>query len=1135
MQTPSPPPGSPWDEPSTIFWTARSAALSQRLQQAQARGLPCQLVVRLQAENPEHLSDHLAAHWRWELLADEQGHVGLRPNVSIAVQLGEQQTAAPEMLGHGVLRVLFMAYSPENTEPELDYEDEEERILEALADFMEQGRAIVHVAEEGTLAELERRLKLEEYDVVHLSGHGMLRSGQPYLVMEDEEGQADPVSPDRLWAALRRARALPRMLMIASCHSAEARADMPSLAAQLVAWGVPSVVGWVSRVRDDIATLTARNLYERLCAGAASTEAVAFARRELFEADRGMRQPSLAWGTLHLVTRDAMGFQLDVKAPPAPAEMAPALGEVYRFLDEQGQMKVLARGFVGRRRELQRLVRIFRSGKDGGQSRAGAYILGMKGVGKSCLAGRAIDRHVQDVGDVGLVVLHGELMDHQVIEQFRLQAMQWRDDAALALLNQTEASVAQRLEPLLRAQWSRRRLVIVLDDFEQNLDLRPDGHARLRPHAAQLLEVMLPPCRVGRPKLLVTTTASFEAPTGEDEALAPIELGALQPGSITKLWLRGKTEEGDLQQMTLKTWRALAERLGRNARILDWARRLISGQTPAEVQRLVEEAREQLPDWREGGGDAAAQEQLARLFLHHMAFDEARRSVSPDSLTFVKRARVYETAVPTVAYRDIATGLDIDLDRHLPALANRGLLEVGRVGGERAYRVSPLVEPTLDVDNPKRLHRIAAAYWLEAWRIAGSLSFAMLQMGWEHALSADDAELAEPFARRIYVMLRDQGLYWQNRELALRHVSCFPDRVWSHLWAGDTSKYIGHLREGHAYFTQAEELAQQHGIDDASHSELLHAFSGLLQEQGDLSGARSRLEHALEIAATVYGTEEHPSVASSLHELARVLQDQGDLSGARSRLERVLEIDATVYGTEEHPDVATALHNLAQVLRDQGDLSGARSHLERALAIKARVYGTEEHLSVAASLKALASLLDDEGQPEAAVRTYQRVIEIQNAIYRTQKHYETAVTQISLAALLLKLNRAEEARPLWKHAIDVLQEQAPNHLVLQSLRDTSASPESTRVAAPPVTSKDWNALVRSVIMARRNGEQLTDADQATLQALSQAGSLNNQVAEFMQRLASQPIPPEVPADLPQEAADFLARVRELALREAPQP
>ncbi len=936
------------------------------------------------------------------------------------------------------------------------------------------------------------------------------------------------------------------------------------------------MVGWVRPVRDDIATLAVRDLYERLCAGIPSTEAVGFSRRELFEQDRHTQRPSLAWGTLHLVTHDPMGFQLDPHAPPGQGEEGSIAGDIYRFLDQQGQMKVLQRGFVGRRRELQRLVRILRHGKAGQTPRAGAFILGMKGVGKSCLAGRAIDRHVQDVGEVGLVVLHGVLTDYQVIEQFRLLALKWRDEAVQAILDRAEASVPQRLEQVLRSPWSQRRVVVILDDFEQNLDLVPNGHARLSPYAAQLLGVLLPACRVGRPKLVITTTATFEMPTGETDTLAAIELGPFQPGALRKLWMRGQVEQGEFQNVSLSQWLDLAERLGRNARILDWARQLISGKTPQEVRRLVEAAREELADWRQAGGDEAVQQQLARLFLHHMAFEEARRSVSPDSLAFVKRARVYEAPVPAVAYRDIAVGLDIDLERHLPALANYGLLEVGRMGVERAYRVSPLVEPVLEVDEPERWHAIAAAYWAEVIETAEGWALANAQMGWEHALSGCVGDLANGFAGFIRTALHQQGLYGQNRELALRHVACFPDSVRANQWAGETEQYAGNLKDGRGYFARAEEIGEQNGIDDVSLSGLLHAFSGLLRAQGDLPGARSRLERALEIWARVHGTEEHPSVAASLHELARVLRDQGDLPGARSRLERSLEIKARVYGTKEHPDVATSLHELAGVLRAQGDLegarsrldqsleikalvhgteehpsvaismqalaillqaqgdlAGARSRLERALEIQALVYGTEEHPDVAASLNHLATLLYDEGQLEEAIKTFQRVVEIENVIYGGKDHYSTAETEANLAILLLELERSEEATPLLIHAIEVLQQQVPNHPLLPQLRQILASAEPPE--AVEEATRNLNALVHSVIMVRHGGGPLTNDAQAVLKALAEAGPPLDRVAEYLEQLASTTTPPEMPTDLPEQIVQFLHQVRDLALSDAIAP
>ena len=71
-----------------------------------------------------------------------------------------------------------------------------------------------------------------------------------------------------------------------------------------------------------------------------------------------------------------------------------------------------------------------------------------------------------------------------------------------------------------------------------------------------------------------------------------------------------------------------------------------------------------------------------------------------------------------------------------------------------------------------------------------------------------------------------------------------------------------------------------------------------------------------------------------------VLQDLGDLAGARAAFERALAIDETSFGPD-HPNVARDVNNLGMVLRALGDLAGARAAFERALAIFERVLGPD--------------------------------------------------------------------------------------------------------------------------------------------------------------------------------------------------
>ena len=399
-----------------------------------------------------------------------------------------------------------MAYSPEGIDPVLDYEHEEEQVLTVLDRQLQDRTATLQVVEEGSLAELERRLKATEQDILHLSGHGIQTHEGPRLLLEDEEGALDPVSPDALLRVLKRGRRIPHLVMISSCYSAGPAGDIPSFASALVAGGVPSVVGWVRPVEDEVATKAASTLYGRLALGDSPAQAVRAARVEIVQGEPAGRY-SPAWATMYLLTRDASGFTIDARASKLPIS-APGQEETYRYLGESGRMKVLEKGFVGRRRELQRALRVLRTGRNQERRVAGLLILGMKGVGKSCLAARVLDRHQQDFGDLGVVVVHGLLDEASVLEGFSRLVDRWDDAPARAKL-QGDDPVVARLRGLLAGPWRDRPVVIVLDDFEQNLEPQAEGDARLKTFAAEFLETLLAECRANRPKVLLTSTATF--------------------------------------------------------------------------------------------------------------------------------------------------------------------------------------------------------------------------------------------------------------------------------------------------------------------------------------------------------------------------------------------------------------------------------------------------------------------------------------------------------------------------------------------------------------------------------------------------------------------------------------------------
>lgn len=1051
-------------------------ALQRRVEAARRDGQSLHLIIRLRSTDRKALGRHPALGWQLQLLAAPapDGPLALDPDVTLTVQLGEADVASPEMLRGGRLQVLFMAYAPRDVEPSLDYEAEEEHILDELAPFVEERRLVVRVAEDGSLAELRRRLMRRAFDVVHLTGHGVITDRGPRLLMEDETGARDDISPEQLLKALRDGRGLPRLIVLASCHTADQRDDLPSFAAELLQGGIPCVVGWTRPVLDDVATDAAAELYHRLCSGEVASLALARARQRLHRDDQGRLSPTHAWATLQLLTTRPSGFAIDPDESPV-REGTPTPEVTYRMLG--GRMRVLERGFVGRRRELQALGRILRRGlwATPGEAEhpiAGAVIVGMKGQGKSCLVGRTLARHAQDVGEMATVVMHGALDELSIAEAFRTEASRAGDDAAEALLRDGSRSLMDRIERLLRHHWRERRLVIVLDDFEKNLDIPGEGEALLQPLAAALLEVLVPVCRDEQPKLLLTTTARFALPARCHGALAELPLGALDSASVRKLWMRGQSS-GELAHVLPSDWSRLCERLGRNARILDWARQLLAGKTPEEVRAIVSKAGQELPVWTGSALDEAKQDELAALFLKHMAVDEARSKVGPDALAFVERARVYEVPVPVDAFAGLTEGLTVMLDRHVIALANLGLLEVGSEDGQRVYRVSPLVKEEFDAPDSERWHGVAAEYWWKTAEQGDHLHVPSVFLAWNHALRAKRQDIADAAAEIISLWMDRWGDFAKSAALGRQHLAVFPESVVGLNWAGYALFRAGAPRESRVLLKQGVELATSLPTEDSRLRRVRDSFARVLAALGEYAEARWHFENLM--ADEEQNQPDGSSrLAAFLHALAGVLSAQGDFDGARAHLERSLDIQKKVHGTEEHPNIATSYAGLGSCLKN-------------------------------------LNLLDES---EAALRKAQGIRE---RVYRTRDHHMYAETEVSLAFLLLQRDRAEEALPLLQHAVAVLLAHSPTHPLLAELKNLFSDSR--------VNPSD---LANSALAARKMGVSFPAELVEGLHALKAAGAPHDVVAGFLEQVARGGLLPSIPEGLPDDVAGFVASVRKAA-------
>lgn len=184
------------------------------------------------------------------------------------------------------LKILFMACAPEKVTA-LNFEAEEELILGAT----EKLHLNLEVEDSGSLEGLADTVRAAGgFDVVHISGHAgydhVEKEYLPVFYMEDECGRKDLVTAQRLRKALKEFS--PRILFLSGYSTgkslsrpSDSSGSVPSFTGQMVASGIPFVMGWARPVTDIGATLLAAHLFKFLSMGKDIRESVCMARQEV--------------------------------------------------------------------------------------------------------------------------------------------------------------------------------------------------------------------------------------------------------------------------------------------------------------------------------------------------------------------------------------------------------------------------------------------------------------------------------------------------------------------------------------------------------------------------------------------------------------------------------------------------------------------------------------------------------------------------------------------------------------------------------------------------------------------------------------------------------------------------------------
>jgi hypothetical protein len=411
----------------------------------------------------------------WELLARDGKYLAEDDErlLRVARRLGGSGTSATP--AYRDLSLLFMAAEVEG-QGVLNYEQEEAAILQAT-----KGLDLnLSVEESGAIEFLNQRLAQDgPFEALHLSCHGNIEKGEPFICLETPEGREDRVKISGLSEALGEEGKKPALVFLSACRTGEHGAAAASLVQSLVRSGVANAIGWDGSVYDSDAVAFAENFYKELAAGRSVAYAAAQGRRALLRIHLGDQNRGRHWHLARVYAGPRGGSALCSAGRPGRPFRKDAGYKEFLDINQRRVPVASSAEFVGRRRQAQRILRAFREGRS-----AGVLIHGIGSQGKSSLAARIANR----MPGHETVVIFERYHALAVFEALRnalpprLQSefdQTWRQQVtnnASAL----QIALVDMLEGPFRTAETEKRtkpVLLIVDDLEQILETPRPGEA----------------------------------------------------------------------------------------------------------------------------------------------------------------------------------------------------------------------------------------------------------------------------------------------------------------------------------------------------------------------------------------------------------------------------------------------------------------------------------------------------------------------------------------------------------------------------------------------------------------------------------------------------------------------------------
>jgi tetratricopeptide (TPR) repeat protein len=612
----------------------------------------------------------------------------------------------------------------------------------------------------------------------------------------------------------------------------------------------------------------------------------------------------------------------------------------------------------------------------------------MGGLGKSSLAARLCDR----LPEFERLVWVGRVDEPSLVNKLAaaLDSRELRE-----ALQEDKEELKFRLRRVFRQleDEAAKPFLLVLDDFEANLEPRNDGYV-LQPEAVTVLEALV--WAIGdtyaRHRLILTCRYDFESTLLQDLYKQPLD--GMRGADLRKKCSR--LSAFDAKSQVDEALQSQACRLADgNPRLLEWLNKVLLNLDPPQ------------PPLKRGEQNTVA-EILARLEadpveLREQVLAEALlEQIDPTLEEILRRGLVYQLPVPRDALAAVCEAIP-SIDQQINRAVALGLLEVSPDESLRVPRILPLkLLEDAETLHPQAAEMLYRLWWQEAETSTEEQWLEIHRL----ALWGKVEKIAVEIANSLAIRWNNQSRFREAVELCKATLEIAEDYRVLHGLAR-SEKALGEVSQAQTHYQQALDSCPRD--DETEKATIIHNLAILKANTGEIEEAIALHQQSLEIFERIGNAQ---GKAATLHCLGSLKANTGQIEEAIALYQQSLEINERI---GDALGKAATLHQLAILKADTGQIEEAITLYQQSLEIKEHIGDAQ---GKAATLHCLASLKANTGQIEEAIALYQQSLEIEQRLGNAQGK---AVTLHQLAILKADSGQIEEAIALYQQSLEIKQ------------------------------------------------------------------------------------------------------------------